>query len=81
MDYRFAVRWCPPAACWIVDISDVDGNAIVHGISMVTGADLLEQYGYMRFGGQLVAQTDAFPDAVPTFDNLGTEGRMFFLSP
>lgn len=65
----------------MADISDSGGNPVLSGISVVTGADLLEQYAYLRFGGQLLAQTAHDPDAVPTFDNLGGDGKVFFLSP
>lgn len=81
MDYRFTVKWNKPASCWMVDIADSNGTPIVSGISLVTGADLLEQYGYLRFGGQLIAQTAHDADAVPTFANLGSDGKMYFMSP
>lgn len=81
MDYRFTVKWNKPASCWIADITDVNGNAVLNGISLVTGADLLDQYGYLRLGGQLIAQTAHDADAVPTFENLGGDGKMFFMSP
>lgn len=81
MDCKLSVKWCKPAACWVADIADINGNPIVSGIPLVTGADLLEQFGYLRLGGQLLAQTDHDTDAVPTFTNLGKEGHMYFLSP
>lgn len=81
MNLRMTIKWNPPAACWVADLSDENGNAIISGVALVTGADLLEQFGYLRFGGQLVVQTDHDTDAVPTFTNLGTEGHFYFLSP
>lgn len=67
-----------PEAGWILDIADVDGNTMIAGIPLVTGADLLEQYGYMGFAGALTVATDGDLDAVPTFHNLGTEAHLFF---
>lgn len=81
MDYTFSVKWNKPAASWMVDIADAGGTPIITGISLVTGADLLEQYGYLRFGGQLIAQTASNPDAVPSFTNLGSDGKLLFTSP
>jgi hypothetical protein len=47
---------------------------------MVTGADLLEQFGYLGLNFALVAQTDNSPDTVPTFDNLGTTGHLYAIT-
>lgn len=79
--YGLTVRWNVPNDSWILDIADVSGNPIVSGIPMVTGSDLLEQFGYLSFGFSLVAQTDNAPDAVPTFDNLGTTGHLYAILP
>jgi hypothetical protein len=77
--YSMLVRWCAPAACWILDISDTSDVPIVSGIPLVTGADLLESYKTLGIGGQLVVQTDFNTDAVPTYKNLGEQGRLYFL--
>lgn len=77
--YQLTVTWCDPAQCWVMNIADNAGNPILSGIPLVTGADLLEQFGYLEFGGQLIAQTDNDPTAVPTFQNLGSTGNLFFV--
>lgn len=66
---------------WILGISDVDEVAIVNGIPLVTGRDLLEPFGYLGIGGALWASTDADPYAVPTFDNLGEASHLYFVVP
>jgi hypothetical protein len=76
--YTFTLHWCAPASCWILDIGDLNNVPIVGGIPVITGADLLEPYGYLNIGGQLIASTDFDPGAVPTFDNLGSTGHLFF---
>lgn len=78
--YQLTLHWCDPAQCWILDIADNSGNPLVQGIAVVTGADLLEQFGYLNFGGQLIAQTDNNADEVPTFNNLGSTGNLFFVT-
>lgn len=72
--YRDAVE-----GSWVLDIADADGNMMVGGIPLVTGVDLLAQYGHLGFTGSLVVQTDHDPDAVPTFANLGSTGHLYFV--
>lgn len=79
---RFSYRDAPEAG-WILDIlnsTDDPGTAIVCGIPLVTGCDLLEQHQHLGIGHLFVA-TDGDADAVPTFDNLGLAGRVFFQVP
>jgi hypothetical protein len=79
--YGFTTTWNLPNASWIINISDASGNPIVSGIPMVTGADLLEQFGYLNFGFALVAQTDNSPDVVPTFATLGQTSHLYAITP
>lgn len=70
-------------AGWLLDIlnsSDSPGTPIACGLPLVTGADLLGQYEYLGIPGELWVSTDGDPDAVPTFDNLGVGGRLFFVT-
>ena len=65
---------------WIMDISDYLGNPVVCGIPLVTGADLLAQYAYLGFPGQLWVRSDGEPDNVPTFDNLGNLSHVYYVT-
>ena len=78
-EYRMTVKWNTAAECWVMDLSTTAGVSVLGGVPLVTGADLLAQYEYLNFGCQLVVQTDDDTDAVPTFDNLGTNGHLFIL--
>jgi hypothetical protein len=78
--YICRVQWNAVAQCWMLDLADSDDAAIISGIPIVTGIDLLGQYQHLGLGGSLLAQTDYDPDAVPTFENLGTAGRLYFIS-
>jgi hypothetical protein len=78
--YKMTVRWNLPAAAWMLDIADATGSPMVGSIPLVTGADLLGQYAYLGFTGKLIVQTDYDADAVPTFDNLGTTGHLYFVT-
>lgn len=73
VDYRAASE-----GGWFLDIADSNGNPIVSGIPLVTGADLLAQYRYLGIAGNsgLYVANMAGGDAVPTFNNLGTDTRL-----
>jgi len=76
--YNLIMVWNSKAACWVIDIHDVNDNQLVCGIPMVTGADLLAPYPHLGFGGTLTVSTDGNPHAIPTLDNLGTTGHLYF---
>lgn len=65
---------------WCADIADANGTPIIEGVPLVTGADLLAQYKHLNFGGRLWVQTLSNPDAVPTFDNLGADGLLYWVT-
>jgi hypothetical protein len=65
---------------WVLDVADANGTAIVGGIPLVTGCDLLEQYSHLGFTGSLVVQTDHDPDAPPTYANLGGASHLYFVA-
>lgn len=82
VNYGFLVMWrddpCGMGG-WFIDISDSLGDPLVQGIPLITGADLLEQYGYLGFNGSLYVQTAQDPMAPPTFDNLGTDCQLYWV--
>jgi hypothetical protein len=77
--YGLTVVWNNNAQVWVIDIDDSNGNPLIQGIPLVTGADLLEQYEYVGIGGSLYAVTDFDIAAPPTFDNLGQQGHLYFV--
>lgn len=76
--YRVDLLWRDPAPGWVIDIADSSGTPLVQGVPLVTGANLLEQYGHLGFTGGLHVQTDNDADAVPTLGNLGTTSHLYF---
>lgn len=86
LPYSFQIVWrddpCGMGG-WFLDIGDGAGNPLVQGIPLHSGEDLLAQYGYLGFTGQLWMQTlnGPNPTADPTFDNLGTDCLMYWVTP
>ncbi len=78
-DYQIRLAWNPMMLCWVIDLSAVGGDALIQGMPLVTGLDLLAQYKFLQIGGSLVVQTDFDPDAVPDLDSLGTSGHLYFV--
>lgn len=77
-DYRFTLLY--RGVEWVLDIFDTSENPLVCGIPLVTGIDLLAQYGYLGFEGGLIVLSDGDQDAIPTFDNLGTTSHLYFVT-
>lgn len=68
---------------WTLDIADADRVMIVAGIPLITGANLLEQYGHLGIAGgaALYMANTAGGDAVPTYANLGTDTHLVLVTP
>ena len=82
--YQMTVQWRDaPLGGWFLDIADSSGNAIVSGIALVTGSDLLAQYGYLGIAGgaALYVVNVAGGDSAPEFGNLGTDTRLIMVTP
>lgn len=79
--YRLTVKWNDPNQSWIMDLADQNDVPIVSGIPLITGADLLSQLEYLGFGGSFIASVDTDDVAVPNYQNLGTTGHLYFLTP
>ena len=81
IDYRCTLQYRNAnEGGWVLDIADNQGNAIVEGIPLVTGVDLLAAYKHLGFTGRLWVQTTNDPDAVPTFENLGTDSHLYWVT-
>lgn len=81
VERQLRFSWNSVSQSWFFDLNQADGTPILQGLPVVTGADLLAQFKYLGLGGAIVAQTDFETDAVPTFENLGILGRLYFLVP
>ena len=79
--YTMTNKWNDEGGFWALDIADSTGNPIVSNIPLITGADCLAGLDYLEIGGSLyVATAGASPNDVPTFDNLGVDSNVYFLT-
>lgn len=65
---------------WTVDIYDGNGEPMLCGVPLITGADLLAQFAYLNFGAQMIVYSDGQPDLPPTFDNLGIGSHVLWVT-
>jgi hypothetical protein len=79
VEYRLTVAWCAPASCWVLSIADASGNAIVNGVPLLPGGDLLEQYAYLGIGVVMYVSSDGDGAVPPTYDNLGSAANLYFV--
>lgn len=79
--YKLTLRWNEVSSCWVLDIADASRVNILCGVPIVTGCDLFGQYEYLAFGGQLIAQSDYDLTSPPNYNNLGSEGHIYFVVP
>lgn len=79
--YSLVVKFCWAANCWVMDINDINSVPVINGMTLVTGVDLLAQYSYLGIGGSLYVQSDFNLAAVPSFDNMGKTGHIYFVVP
>lgn len=79
IQYTLQIRWNKFTSAWSMDIYDVNQNPVLLGTPLVTGADLLAQFEYLEIGGQMIVQSDGTTDTVPTFQDLGSTGHLYFV--
>ena len=70
--YQLTITWNDVMACWVLDLASETREPIVTGIPVITGLDLLAQYGYLNLGGSIVVQTDGSSSIVVEVDGNST---------
>jgi hypothetical protein len=78
--YRLTLHWCAPLASWVLDIADSGGVALVCGLPVIPGVDLLAQHRHLGIGGHLFAVVDGDACAAPSFTGLGSTGHLYFVT-
>lgn len=72
--WRISITWRD--RYWILDLQNDRGVSVISGIPLVTGADLLAQYGYMGLGFKLVVVCDDSTQDYPTKTDLGGRSHL-----
>lgn len=79
--YTITSKWNDVGQYWCFDIADSNDVMIVANVPLITGADCLDGFDYLDFGGSLYVLTGgASPDDVPTLDNLGVTSNVYFVT-
>jgi hypothetical protein len=65
---------------WVMDISDRNGVPMLAGLPLFPGKNLLDQYDYLGFGGQLWLETAGDRSKAPSFYMLGIESRLYWVT-
>lgn len=82
VEYQIRFGWCDaPDGGWFIDIADVDGNALINGLPLTAGENVLQQLDYLGFPGEIRVQTDSDTLVEPTYANLGSNGKVLFIAP
>lgn len=74
-EYQIRALW--RGAFWVIDLMNSTGALIIGGIPLVTGADLLAQYGYLNLGFSLYVVCDDPLYEYPTETDLGIRSHLY----
>ena len=76
--YTLKVIWRDVAG-WILDVADSGGVAMLTGVPLVPGVNLLEQFPELGINGAFVTLCDNGSPEYPTKTNLGTFSHLVFV--
>ncbi|EHZ8806233.1 hypothetical protein SP047_004302 [Salmonella enterica] len=74
-NYQMRITW--RGNFWCLDLMDRSGSLIIGGMPLVTGADLLAQYGYLNLGFSLYVVCDEPANDYPTKTDLGIRSHLY----
>lgn len=73
--------WNQEIPTWVASIQDTNTQTpIITGLALVTGCNLLSQFYYTGLTGAIVVYTKGDPGALPTFESLGNESSVFYIT-
>lgn len=76
---RLQVVWRSEAG-WLLDLYNSEGEALIFGIPLVYGVDLLAPYRHLNFGGQLWLFADDPAENAPAISTLGSDSHLCFVT-
>lgn len=82
LDYRLGFAWIDaPQGGWVLSIErDADGAALLSGVPLITGADILAPHRHLGIGAEFYLTTTGDADAVATFDGLGVTSQVLVVT-
>jgi hypothetical protein len=81
LPFKMKITWNDAMKSWMMAL--LDGNTqdvLIESMPLVTGADLLEQFAYLQIPGQLIVFTKGGVTDEPTFDNLGADSNLYYIT-
>ncbi|QZN96392.1 phage baseplate plug family protein [Symbiopectobacterium purcellii] len=76
--YQIRILWRD--TFWSLDLMDSAGTALINGIPLITGAELLAQYAHLSLNFQLGVVCDIAGQANPTKTDLGTFSHLYVIT-
>lgn len=80
-EYVMTCRWNnAPDGGWVFDLTDSNTNVpIICNVPLIAGEDCLAGLEYLGIGGRFIVYVNGDQNAVPTLDDLGVEGNLYFV--
>jgi hypothetical protein len=78
--YNISVEWNESSSNWNINLSDDNGLSILNSIPLLTCANILEQFDYLRLGGNLRITVDSDNTSNPTYNDLGQTSHVYFVT-
>ena len=76
--FNLRTLWNTTSGRWFLDIDDAEGQPLVHGIPLVTGADLLAQHRHLGIPGAIYCGSDGELERAPGYDDFGSTSHLWF---
>lgn len=76
-NYNLRVMWCAASETWVLDISDSNDVPILHGVNLVSGADLLSQHEHLGIGVKMFCGSDGDLLRPPGAADLGITSHLW----
>lgn len=76
--WRISIIW--RERWWVMNLADSRGNALVSGIPLVTGADLLAQHAWLGLNFTLVVACDDSAQVYPGKTDLGIRSHLYAIT-
>lgn len=81
-EYTIRFFWCAsPEGGWTIDIVSIDNVPLVQGLPLTAGESVVQQLEYLGIVGEIRVATDDDELVEPTFSNLGSNGRVYYIEP